>query len=219
MELRADRDEMYRLMDEQAADRLLLILDLAVFIGTGLAAAHFGRRFAPVAIWLVTASAVRAVKARMAYRRKERFLMDISDCYIRLEDGALAVRQPAGDGAYEESCVETADIVRMVEEPEAGLISAGFYVYVRGETPPDPKSRFGETEIFFIRRLGYGAEDFRKLFWNLVQCLPAGTDVWQEREGSGEWPREAPSIGVRIATRLLLYFVPVLVYGAWLSLS
>ena len=205
MELIARKEDMYLLMDEQAEDKRFVLMNVFLIVAMIAVLILTSGNYPITAAWIILLSVVNVIRGYRSYKTKDRMLMDISDCYIKLTDGMLAIRQIAGNEAYEVCQLPVSDITKVVEEYQVG--NAGFYIYVDLKDKTVMDTVTGDENIFFVRAFGYELTEFKEFYKKLLTELNNDTEVIASLDQLA-WGVHVPTAFRRMYRVFPLYLIP-----------
>ncbi len=210
MRLMAKEEDIYKLMD--ARDRHLY--------GSGfcLAAAAvcgflLSRR---IALWdCLYFTAVFGMGSFLLLCRAwktSRRIMEAGCCYLELDGQSLAVCQPEQNGRYESCRIFYSEMEKIVEGSRRGVPE--FYVVTSPEPDRESFILLDEEEqmrqIFCVRSLGYGKEEFKNFYRRLRWEVPGKVRVIGTRHQT-VWDRKKKRKGLyMVIVFALCYLVPKL---------
>lgn len=209
MELFARKEDMYLLMDEQAEDKRFVMMNAAIIVVMLVIFVVTGGNYPLTVAWIIVLSLINFIRGYRSYKEKDRMLMDISDCYIRLNEGVLQIRQIAGNELYETCKIPVEDIRRVVEEYQIG--NAGFYIYVDLKERTLMDTVTGAEDLFFVRAFGYELNEFKELYRKLISELNAETEVIASIDQLA-WGVHVPTAFRRMYRLFILYLIPFVVH-------
>ncbi len=210
MRLMAKEEDIYKLMD--ARDRHLY--------GSGLclaAAAVFGfllsRR---IALWdclyFTIVFGMGSILLLCRAWKISRRIMEAGCCYLELDRQSLAVCQPEQNGRYESCRIFYSEMEKIVEGSRRGVPE--FYVVTSPEPDRESFILLDEEEqmrqIFCVRSLGYGKEEFKNFYRRLRWEVPGKVRVIGTRHQT-VWDRKKKRKGLYMGIVFALcYLVPKL---------
>ena len=144
--------------------------------------------------------------------KTNRQVMEEGCCYLELDGESLAVCQPEKDGRYESCRIFYKEMEKIVEGSRRGIPE--FYVVADQAQDRESFILLGEEEqmrqIFCVRSLGYGKEEFKDFYRRLRWEVPGKVRVIGTKYQT-VWDRKKKRKGVYLAFAFALcYLLPKL---------
>lgn len=210
MRLMAKEEDIYKLMDVR--DRYLY--------GTGLclaAAAVSGylmmQQVYPLdCLYFAVAFGIGSILCLCRAWKTSRQVMEAGCCYLELDGESLAVCQPEQNGRYESCRIFYNEMEKIVEGSRRGIPE--FYVVTGPEQNRESFILLDEEEqarqIFCVKSLGYGNEEFKSFYQRLRWEVPGKVRVIGTKYQT-VWDRKKKYKGLYVVLVFALcYLVPKL---------
>ncbi|WP_314723549.1 hypothetical protein [Enterocloster bolteae] len=206
MRLEANEDEMYKRMDRRdlyrrfsviyaAAGMILLVLVAAGYRSWQM-------------IYLEAISVIGAVVLFTCYRNKDQYVMDMSNCFLELEEGTLTICQPLRVQEYETAKIDIREVEGIAAEKRKGR--PVFYVMLKEGRDRRSVADGNTYRVIRVESFGYGCGEFWTLFLNFRDQVSKVVEVPPLKiPADKKWrkPQQFPFP----ALYLFLYTVPVIV--------
>lgn len=210
MRLMAKEEDIYKLMDVR--DRYLygagLLLAAAVVSGYLLMQQIF---YWDCLYFTAVFGTGTIICLRQAWKTN-RQVMEEGCCYLELDGESLAVCQPEQNGRYESCRIFYHEMEKIVEGSRRGIPE--FYVVASKSQDRESFILLGEEEqlrqIFCVRSLGYGKEEFKEFYRRLRWEVPGKVRVIGTKYQT-VWDRKKKRKGLYLVLAFALcYLIPKL---------
>lgn len=210
MRLMAKEEDIYKLMDVR--DRYLygagLLLAAAVVSGYLLMQQIF---YWDCLYFTAVFGSGTIICLRQAWKTN-RQVMEEGCCYLELDGESLAVCQPEQNGRYESCRIFYREMEKIVEGSRRGIPE--FYIVASGAKDRESFILLDEEEqarqIFCVRSLGYGKEEFKDFYRRLRWEVPGRVRVIGTKHQT-VWDRKKKRRGFYLViVCALCYLVPKL---------
>ncbi len=212
MRLMAKEEDIYKLMDIR--DRYLYGagLCLAAAAVSGYLLMH--RIFPWDCLYLAAAFGLGSLLCLCRSWKTGGRVMEAGCCYLELDGESLAVCQPEQNGRYESCRIFYNEMEKIVEGSRRGIPE--FYV-VTGKAPDRESFILLDEEeqvrqIFCVRSLGYGKEEFKNFYRRLRWEVPGKVRVIGTRHQT-VWDRKKKRKWLYVTLAFALcYLIPKLLF-------
>ena len=210
MRLMAKEEDIYKLMDVR--DRYLygagLLLAAAAVSGYLL----MQQIFYWDCLYFTAVFGIGTIICLRQAWKTDRQVMEEGCCYLELDGESLAVCQPEQNGRYESCRIFYHEMEKIVEGSRRGIPE--FYVVASKSQDRESFILLGEEEqmrqIFCVRSLGYGKEEFKEFYRRHRWEVPGKVRVIGTRHQT-VWDRKKKRKGVYIVLAFVLcYLIPKL---------
>ena len=207
MRLEANEDEMYKRMDRRDLYRRFSVIYAAAgMILLVLVAAGY-RSWQMIYLELI--SMVGAAALFACYRNQDQSVMDMSNCFLELEEGTLAICQPLREQEYETAKIDIREVEGLWAEKRKGR--PVFYVMLKNAARDSRIMADGNAySVIRVESFGYGGEEFWALFLNFRDQVSKLRPVLPLKIPADKKWRKPPRFPFPVFY-LLFYAVPVIV--------
>lgn len=176
MLLRSSQEYAFWAIKKQKEYRVLCVVNVVLAILTFLLCRQWCSR-----ISLIVVEAVLLFNIYSAYKKSrgyENKVTDLSNGYIKYEDGFISCLQTAENAVYEECEIDINDIKEIVECSTEG--ECGFFITLKDTVHASNiyvnKSPV-ERSVFYVNGFGYPTNDFKEIYHEILDHLVEGTKV------------------------------------------
>lgn len=207
MRLEAEEEGMYKRMDRRDWYRRFsaILAAMGVIFLILIAAGYRSWQMVYFAVISVAGVAVMFI----CYRNKDQYIMDMSGCFLELEEERLLICQPMRAQEYETASVLTTEVEGLAAESRNGC--PRFYVMVKADCKKSRITADGrEYRVIRVESFGYAGEEFWTLFLTFREEVSKHQEVFPLKIPAGKKWRKQIQFPYPILY-VFLYFVPVIV--------
>lgn len=210
MRLMAKEEDIYKLMD--ARDRYLYGAGLCLTAAAVSGYLMMRQVFFWDCLYFTAVFGFCSILCLYLAGKTGRQVMEAGCCYLELDGESLAVCQPEQNGRYESCRIFYKEMEKIVEGSRRGIPE--FYVVTGKAADRESFILLDEEEqarqIFCVRSLGYGNEEFKNFYRRLRWEVPGKVRVIGTRHQT-VWDRKKKHKGVYVVLAVVLcYLIPKL---------
>lgn len=211
MILKSSQEYAFWAIKKQKEYQILFIVNMVLAFLTFLIC----RRWCSM-ISLIIVEIVFLINIYSSYKKSREYenkVTDLSNGYIRYEDGFISCLQTAENAVYEECEIDIHDIAQIVECTTEG--ECGFFITLKDTVHASNiyvnKSPV-ERSVFYVNGFGYPTNDFRRFYHEILDHLMEGTKVTGTKSQKSWYPPSEKRELLQILAPNITFFILALVH-------